>query len=369
MRRAVDHVNKNYLCLKNDSKLMHINVWRHYFQTHYGPSVTQHPIKEPSHRAIYIIKRQSSPQELEVGRQFRKKSPSTEMIGPDINEYDDVIIINQSNCQSLFYTVPNLHANNHGSIDLSDLPNRRIILDFMDIRNNEIDNNSSGKSGTFRYEDIWIAYDKSRFVKSLNKKMLSGGLQLFHRDLTTHLLKGGVRDDVRMNGRINANQEAYNIRARFGFGRKQKKTHPNTWWYQKHKMPTCDVSQFKAMDTHLRSMLMILFESSSLFIQQHDPMAFNNPDRNKIFSSRFNKLMGFEDSLSQFEYVDIILSRNTILRKHIDGKNDHRRGYNQCAVYSFYQFIDGLEFKVSVVMTMRTHVGAAFDDIAYKIGN
>ena len=129
------------------------------------------------------------------------------------------------------------------------------------------------------------------------------------------------------------------------------------------------VSQFMDMDPTIRSRLMILFELSSHFIQQHDKTVFCNLDRNNIFASRFNKLMGFEGSLSNFEYIDLVLSRNTILRKHIDGKNDHRPGYNQCAVYSFYQHIDGLEFKVSIVMTTRTAIGAAFDQIADSLSN
>ena len=50
-----------------------------------------------------------------------------------------------------------------------------------------------------------------------------------------------------------------------------------------------------------------------------------------------------------------------MLPKHIDSKNDHRSGYNLCTIYSYYQAIDGLEYKVSVIVTTRSSVGAAFD--------
>ena len=69
--------------------------------------------------------------------------------------------------------------------------------------------------------------------------------------------------------------------------------------------------------------------------------------------------MGFELATMQFEYYDIVITRNTVLPKHIDQKNDHRVGYNFCAVYSYYHIIDGLEYKVSIIMTTRTTLGSA----------
>ena len=62
-----------------------------------------------------------------------------------------------------------------------------------------------------------------------------------------------------------------------------------------------------------------------------------------------------------FEYYDILLSRNTVLLKHIDSKNDHRPGYNFCVVYSFFQVIEKLEYNVSIIMTTRSDVGAAIE--------
>ena len=74
-----------------------------------------------------------------------------------------------------------------------------------------------------------------------------------------------------------------------------------------------------------------------------------------------NTQLGFPLSTNQFEFVDIVVSRNTVLMKHIDHKNDHRKDYNQCVVYSFHQIVDVIAYKVSVIMTSRSTVGAALD--------
>ena len=74
-----------------------------------------------------------------------------------------------------------------------------------------------------------------------------------------------------------------------------------------------------------------------------------------------NTQLGFPLSTNQFEFVDIVVSRNTVLMKHIDHKNDHRKDYNQCVVYSFHQMVDEIVYKVLVIMTSRTTVGAAMD--------
>jgi hypothetical protein len=61
--------------------------------------------------------------------------------------------------------------------------------------------------------------------------------------------------------------------------------------------------------------------------------------------------MGYPDAKAKFEYYDMVISRNTTLPKHIDGKNDHRLGYNHCVVYTFYHELEGIEYKASIIMT------------------
>ena len=103
MSRAVNHINSQFLFMDSDVKLKKIHVWRLYFWIHFGANATCYPTPENerlSHRAIYILKRPPSPEELSIGRQFRKKSTTTEMLGQDISQYDKAIIINQSGNKS-----------------------------------------------------------------------------------------------------------------------------------------------------------------------------------------------------------------------------------------------------------------------------
>ena len=73
---------------------------------------------------------------------------------------------------------------------------------------------------------------------------------------------------------------------------------------------------------------------------KNHPDAFPDSYRNTFCAGRLNAALGMPKSVSKFEYYDIALSRNTILRRHIDQKIDHRRGYNYCVVYSFYHNVN-----------------------------
>ena len=118
-----------------------------------------------------------------------------------------------------------------------------------------------------------------------------------------------------------------------------------------------------SMSNSLKRQLMTVIESSQVFVEQHYKDSFPDHRRTTLFAGRLNCALGFPRSRAKFEYYDIVLSRNTILRKHIDHKNDHRDGYNHCVVYSFFQEIDGVEYRVSIVMTTRSTVGCPYDRI------
>jgi len=118
---------------------------------------------------------------------------------------------------------------------------------------------------------------------------------------------------------------------------------------------------FTNLPDSLKPQMMKLFESAQLFVDKCTPNAFPITSRTTGCSKRLNAVLGFTNSKSKFELFDIVLLRNTVLPKHIDSKNDNRPGYNLCTVYSFYQEIVGVEYKVSVIMTTHSSVGAAFD--------
>ena len=76
--------------------------------------------------------------------------------------------------------------------------------------------------------------------------------------------------------------------------------------------------------------------------------------------------MGFESSSSLFEYIHIVIAKNTVLNEHVDHKNDHRPGYNFCSVYSFFHVKDNDEYRISLIMTTRTTIGAAVEKLKKK---
>ena len=118
---------------------------------------------------------------------------------------------------------------------------------------------------------------------------------------------------------------------------------------------------FTNLPDSLKPQMMKLFESAQLFVDKCISNSFPITARTNECSKRLNAVLGFPNSKSKFEYFDIVLLRNTVLPKHIDSKNDNCAGYNLCTIYSFYQEIVGVEYKVSVIMTTRSSVGATCD--------
>ena len=102
-------------------------------------------------------------------------------------------------------------------------------------------------------------------------------------------------------------------------------------------------------------------EEATKFAKKTNKQAFPDATRNNLYSKLMNASMGDLHSSSLFEYVHIVLSHNVEIREHIDWKNDHRSGYNVCVVYSTFVTIQGLSYRLSIIMTTRTTIGAALD--------
>ena len=316
-----------------------------------------------SHHAIYVQSRHDKPDEIKLGRQKRMNALCKNQVGKDYANLKCNTTIVQEGGEALIYGAKDLHIRYHGSVDLEDIPMRRAVFDFVGIENVEISQKTAGRTGVASNDNVVVAFSTSLTMKKLNKRLAScGGLLRFQHELTAHVLLGGVRDEERMNGTIDPTSTSYNIRCRFGFGRVQK-TSDATWYVGEHKMPSLNVKSFTSMSRSLKRQLMTVIESSQVFVEQHYKDSFPDHRRNTLFAGRLNSALGFPRSRAKFEYYDIVLSRNTILRKHIDHKNDHRDGYNHCVVYSFFQEIDGVEYRVSIVMTTRSTVGCPYDKI------
>ena len=166
---------------------------------------------------------------------------------------------------------------------------------------------------------------------------------------------------MRMKGKIDIDELTVSQRLNFEFGQIQRAAYNQNWHLNITTMPRTNVKAFTQMPEPIKNQIMILFEASTKFTCTWHKYSFPNPERNTQCVGYLNSKLGFSQSKSLFEYFDIVISRNTILRKHCDVKNCHRPGYSIYCVYSYYTHFGGDEYKVYIIMTARTTVGSAFE--------
>ena len=176
-----------------------------------------------------------------------------------------------------------------------------------------------------------------------------------------------------MDGKIIQSSGSLDIRFRFGFGPVERAAKDGEIWdvqrwkYNDREMPTIEFRHFTYLPKSLQYQLFQVFESGQLFAEASMHNMFSNNVRTNVFAKRLHTALRFPHSRSKFEYYDIVLSCNLVLMKHIDTKNDHRKRYNICVVYSFYQFIACVQYKISMIMTTRNTVGCALNIIQFYI--
>ncbi len=84
-------------------------------------------------------------------------------------------------------------------------------------------------------------------------------------------------------------------------------------------------------------------EEATKFAMPTNQQCFGDHIRNTLFSKMMNTQMGFQESQSKFEYAEIVLNRNCVMKEHIDSKNDHRHGCNSCIVYSSFAKVNSVK--------------------------
>jgi len=358
------HYNTNYLVRVNDLHLQPLELWRFVYRRSFD--LQSFPTPAPSHQAIYIQSRHSTKDELILATQKRRKPTCHRQIGLDYKILYNNTTIAQPEGVSLMYLAKDLHCRPHGSVGMDELNDRKCILDILQIPNSEIFPTSTNTRGFKNTNNIHVIYSHHLHIIQLDRSLI-GGLSRLHFDLTKQRLTGHKTDKSRQHGKVINDLNSTNIRLRFGFGRVQRKAVDTENWKVIQwnmygvPMPTIEHLAFTTLPDSLKIQLTKLFESAQMFVDKCIPNAFPKGARTHHCTKTLNNALGIPHTKSKFEYYDIVLSRNTVLPKHIDSKNDHRSGYNLCTVYSYYQAIDGLEYKVSVIMTTRSSVGAAFD--------
>ena len=329
----VSHINTHYLTFSTDVQLSTIEVWRVYFKRRYGRLVIQKPKQSLLHRAIYVQTRHTHSSDIRKGYLVRKKSTNDKQIGNDYSQIKSNTTLIQNHSEAMMYYGRDFHARWHGSLDLSDEPSRSFLLDYIGVESHTVTSKTAGRTGISIKGDVFVAYNNSAHLRRMDAKLTCGGLCRLHSELSSELISGGVADQRREP--INKDESSVDSCIRFGFGRRQK-DNDNTRYVNGCKVPTLNVMQFLRFPASLRQQLMVVFECATRFVEKYSVSAFNQDERNNLFSKVLNTALGFPMSSSKFEYFDLVISRNVLLRKHSDRNNDHREGYNHCVVYSFF---------------------------------
>ena len=363
VRLITRRISYKYLRGKSELKLDARNIWRIYFRKTFGKmNVVQSSDQSLLHRAIYIQRRHNTAAEDALGRQKRIKSSSTNPLGNDLPTIRSVTTIDQTGSPRLIYTCTDLHSRHHGSIHHKDIANKNILYEAVGISNKTLSLSSTGRRCVAKHDDVTVAFEGAAYFKNLRKVMSSKckvDLAHFEYSLASHVLScGKTRDIVRCNGNLDPTQYSVNIRITFFFGRIQN---AGNLLFDGATFPGVNVKSFESIPPALKNQLNILFQDSTLFTKSWIKESFPNAARNAKCAGHLNAKMGFPKSTSLFEYFDVIICRNTVLRKHMDEKNDHRKGYNICTVYSYCVMLNGEEYKISIIMTTRTTVGSACD--------
>ena len=363
-RDLVANANRRNLGLRQDIPLNARNLWRIFHRQY----IRQFEAMQPStnHHCIYVQSRSPSWEELADGK-FRRFKPLSENMFSrrEPHQIRSNVTIEMPRHMSCMYHAPDLHVRNHGSIFSDDLLHHQVLFDQLGIENQWITPELASKDGWLTKDGVTATYSDQRVIQQLDEK-LTFGLSKFHNELVLHLLSHKRRtDNLRANQHIHPDLPSVQVNVSFGFRRLQSDSCPSTWYYRDHKMPTIDTKDWENMPPSLSNDLFKLMEQATKFCQWVNPAAFTDEDRTQIATNVLNARLGHPGAgvTSRFEFVHVVLTLNTKLNKHIDMLNDHRPGYNHCVVYSFYESIDDVTYRVSIVMTTRYTVGSVIAQI------
>ena len=296
----------------------------------------------------------------------RRPDPSSSLLPTSSKlRYKNCTFISQPSGCCIIYLVNGLHYKHHGSTDSAYVPYFESVLASRSIPCATILRPlvcSNGRLGTCSKNGVTVLDSDSAHLTNLHDS-IKGGFLNFHKELASHIIKYLPAEDLsRVAGRIDNRRSSTNLCLRFGFAREQRIC-KKTIFFDGIKLPTIDVDPFLRLPKHLQLSVVKVLQTGTRIVRKKLPGSFCDHHRTSIYARYLNAKLGFPKSTNKFEYVDIVLSHNTILPGHLDTKNDHRDGYNLCLVYSFSTNIDGRIYRVAVIMTSRSSVGANLDKI------
>ena len=101
-------------------------------------------------------------------------------------------------------------------------------------------------------------------------------------------------------------------------------------------MPSINTKSFAKLPPKSKEQLMIIFEAATQFTLQWYKDSFSDHEQHIRCAGYLNSQMGFPGSKSLFEFYDMVISRNTVLRKYRDVMKCHRPESNICCVYLYF---------------------------------
>lgn len=258
----------------------------------------------------------------------------------------------------------------HGSELVSKFKEVKASLKKNNILSVEVDK-SQAVGGMVRVKpfDFVINYKQSKLMNTIKQKAPK-----VEDDLIRYLIgaakRGKLKKDLQrqdLEYQVNTNEDLQE-RVLCGFGRNQEDGRADYLEYKKIPIPNLNVKAFLDLPRALRKKLYVIFSESAKMVKEEFPDAFNDEGRKSIFAKLMREKLECDKKDPDFpwEYVDILVTCDTKLSRHMDYKNDHRKGYEHCCVYSYVRTVKGVVYKVSIIMTTRATVGSAMETIREK---
>ena len=263
----------------------------------------------------------------------------------------------------MIYLVQNLHKTPHSGELVSNLSNITTKLEQNGIKHTTIDSTAYSDTGVVDLRTEWGYVGLSNNNSTLqNIKNLS----TMECRLVKFLVEdAGLKDDKAQGKR--KLKESVKSRLRWGFVRVQPRSNKSSCELYGNLIPSTSVREFEDIPSPCKDFLTMIAENSCEAVNNYFGRdALSNPTR-KYFSKALHDKMGYPDNSASFEYYDIVItSSRDHLQRHMDYLNDDRDNYNISCIYSFFNILDGKEYKVSFIMTTRRCIGAALESICKK---
>ncbi len=253
------------------------------------------------------------------------------------------------------YFIRGLHEKPHAVEDNSNRETSNQILrkhscKVIEMRDNEIDG-----SGIQKVPGEATNYtSRSAILQNLVTKSFPSQVM---EELAKYILE---------NGRGNKNRDLGDDSKRIyiGFGQVQKSSER----YYREKIPTFNSTHLQQLPPRLRIAIAKVLSFSQTKLQEFSSKTHEENDRSIYVKRKWQQFFDADDVNVdwEFEFVDINIRSFGRLVRHCDYKNDWRLNQDGCAVFSYSVDINGVTYRVVMVMTSRYSIGASFENVYKK---